>query len=284
MLAELNRLVKAREDFAFESTLSGRTYLRMMRKWKISGYRIELGFLSLPSVHLALQRIAARVRQGGHDVPRADVCVDSTEVGRIFSRCIGRWQIRGQSMTTQGMRRHYWRKAHESGSRKSKNQIVLSERRAGTAASGEGGEEDGAGLSHPNLCVAERQGRRQETVTWSHVRAIGYMPFAICSCDTKWCGCVLTAAVHDDLALAIDRQRALFRFFCLGIPSHLPVEVAQQSPRRRLSHGVATGLRERARASLIQCLRPAGHPHQRSEQAGAEARLRESYSVPVQQA
>jgi len=30
-------------------------------------------FLSLPSVELALQRIAARVRQGGHDVPRADV-------------------------------------------------------------------------------------------------------------------------------------------------------------------------------------------------------------------
>lgn len=45
----------------------------MMRRWKVSGYRIELVFLSLPSVELALQRIAARVRQGGHDVPRADV-------------------------------------------------------------------------------------------------------------------------------------------------------------------------------------------------------------------
>ncbi len=73
VLTELNRLAKAREDFAFESTLSGRTYLRMMRRLKVSGYRIELVFLSLPSVELALQRIAARVRQGGHDVPRADV-------------------------------------------------------------------------------------------------------------------------------------------------------------------------------------------------------------------
>jgi predicted ABC-type ATPase len=73
VLAELNRLVKARKDFAFESTLSGRTYLRLMKRWKAVGYRIEMVFLSLPSVELALQRIAARVRQGGHDVPEADV-------------------------------------------------------------------------------------------------------------------------------------------------------------------------------------------------------------------
>lgn len=73
VLTELSRLAKARQDFAFESTLSGRTYLRLLKRWKASGYRIELVFLSLPSVELALQRIAARVRQGGHDVPRADV-------------------------------------------------------------------------------------------------------------------------------------------------------------------------------------------------------------------
>lgn len=73
VLTELNRLAKARKDFAFESTLSGRTYLRMLSRWKAAGYRIEMVFLSLPSVQLALQRIAARVQQGGHDIPRADV-------------------------------------------------------------------------------------------------------------------------------------------------------------------------------------------------------------------
>lgn len=73
VLTELRRLAKARQDFAFESTLSGRTYLPLLRQWKTSGYRIELVFLSLPLVELALQRIAARVRQGGHDVPRTDV-------------------------------------------------------------------------------------------------------------------------------------------------------------------------------------------------------------------
>ena len=73
MLDELNRLAKARTDFAFESTLSGRTYLQLLRRWRASGYRIEIVFLSLPSVQVALQRIAARVKQGGHNVPRTDV-------------------------------------------------------------------------------------------------------------------------------------------------------------------------------------------------------------------
>ena len=73
VLTECSRLAKAHKNFAFESTLSGRTYLQFLTQWKAAGYRIEIVFLSLPSVQLALQRIATRVRQGGHDVPRADV-------------------------------------------------------------------------------------------------------------------------------------------------------------------------------------------------------------------
>jgi predicted ABC-type ATPase len=73
VLMELIRMAKAREDFAFESTLSGRTYLRLLARWKAAGYQITIVFLSLTSPQLALQRIASRVRQGGHDIPRADV-------------------------------------------------------------------------------------------------------------------------------------------------------------------------------------------------------------------
>jgi predicted ABC-type ATPase len=72
-LAELDRLARARVDFAFETTLSGLVYLRRLRRWKAAGCRLEIIFLQLPSARLALHRIAARVRQGGHDVPRADV-------------------------------------------------------------------------------------------------------------------------------------------------------------------------------------------------------------------
>jgi predicted ABC-type ATPase len=72
-LGELDRLAKARQDFAFESTLSGLTYLSRIKRWKAAGYRIEIVFLRLASVQLALRRIAVRVKQGGHHVPRADV-------------------------------------------------------------------------------------------------------------------------------------------------------------------------------------------------------------------
>ena len=78
-LGELDRLAKARQDFAFESTLSGLTYLSRIKRWKTAGYRIEMVFLRVSSVPLLLRRITVRVKQGGHDVPRADV-------SRRFSR------------------------------------------------------------------------------------------------------------------------------------------------------------------------------------------------------
>ena len=73
LLTELDRLGKARADFAFESTLSGLSYVRRLKKWKAAGYRIEMVFLRLCSPQLALCRVAARVKQGGHNVPRTDV-------------------------------------------------------------------------------------------------------------------------------------------------------------------------------------------------------------------
>lgn len=72
-LRELDRLARAQADFAFETTLSGLVYRARLNRWKAAGYRLEMVFLRLPSPRLALRRIAARVRQGGHNVPRADV-------------------------------------------------------------------------------------------------------------------------------------------------------------------------------------------------------------------
>ena len=63
----------SRADFAFETTLSGPTYVHRLKSWKRAGYRIDIVYLKLSSSRLALRRIAARVRQGGHNVPQADV-------------------------------------------------------------------------------------------------------------------------------------------------------------------------------------------------------------------
>ncbi len=73
VLRELDRRAEERTSFAFESTLSGLTYVARLKRWRALGYRIEIVYLKVGSVSLALRRIAARVRQGGHPVPRKDV-------------------------------------------------------------------------------------------------------------------------------------------------------------------------------------------------------------------
>ena len=71
MLAELERHFQAGQRFAFETTLSGRAYLRHIARWREAGYRVELIFLRLASADEAVARVAQRVKQGGHDIPEA---------------------------------------------------------------------------------------------------------------------------------------------------------------------------------------------------------------------
>jgi predicted ABC-type ATPase len=72
-LSEIDRLAGQGVDFSFESTLSGRTYAKRIEAWKVRGYRIEIVYLQLVSPEIALKRIAARVKEGGHNVPDVDV-------------------------------------------------------------------------------------------------------------------------------------------------------------------------------------------------------------------
>ena len=69
LLEEIRRLASRRSDFGFETTLSGVTYVSFLRRLKAQGYRIQLFFLWIPTVEMALARIADRVRRGGHDIP-----------------------------------------------------------------------------------------------------------------------------------------------------------------------------------------------------------------------
>jgi predicted ABC-type ATPase len=68
MLSEIQRRVRKDESFAFETTLSGHVYARMIPEWRNSGYRVRLIFLSLPDPKMAISRVKMRVAQGGHTV------------------------------------------------------------------------------------------------------------------------------------------------------------------------------------------------------------------------
>ncbi len=70
MLDLIARHAAADDNFAFETTLSGRGYARMIPRWRELGYRVELFFLSLPSAQFAIERVTQRVRQGGHNIPK----------------------------------------------------------------------------------------------------------------------------------------------------------------------------------------------------------------------
>lgn len=69
MLEEMAMRAARGDSFAFETTLSGKAYLRQIAQWRSSGYRVKLFFLSLPDAETAIARVALRVRQGGHSIP-----------------------------------------------------------------------------------------------------------------------------------------------------------------------------------------------------------------------
>jgi len=70
MLQEMEQCAQRGDSFAFETTLSSLGYLRHIAGWRAQGYRVSLFFLALPTVETAIARVAARVRQGGHDIPQ----------------------------------------------------------------------------------------------------------------------------------------------------------------------------------------------------------------------
>lgn len=72
-LREIDHYIQRREDFAFETTLSGRNYLRLIRKLLTDGWRVDLYYLWLPTIEMSIERVAERVAHGGHDIPRESI-------------------------------------------------------------------------------------------------------------------------------------------------------------------------------------------------------------------
>ena len=73
MLEQIHSLGSRGVDFGFETTLAGKTYLKLLNGLKQKGYSIHLFFLWIKSVKLALERIELRAQQGGHSIPEGTV-------------------------------------------------------------------------------------------------------------------------------------------------------------------------------------------------------------------
>lgn len=68
MLERMDYLITENKNFAFETTLSGLSYLKFIRQAKLKGYNITLVFVFLNSPELAKSRVALRVSKGGHHI------------------------------------------------------------------------------------------------------------------------------------------------------------------------------------------------------------------------
>lgn len=69
MLTRIDDLLRAQETFAFETTLSTRSYRHTVRQAQAKGYAVTLLFFWLSNVALAKERVATRVAEGGHNIP-----------------------------------------------------------------------------------------------------------------------------------------------------------------------------------------------------------------------
>ncbi|MGA0559032.1 zeta toxin family protein [Larkinella sp. VNQ87] len=69
MLNRMNQLLEQQVDFAFETTLSTRSYVQTIKRAQQAGYSVTLFYVWLESVELAKERVAARVARGGHSIP-----------------------------------------------------------------------------------------------------------------------------------------------------------------------------------------------------------------------
>ncbi len=73
MLSRLDELAAQRADFAFETTLASRAFAPWLARRILDGYEFHLCFVWLPSAEMAITRVAARVKAGGHDIPAESI-------------------------------------------------------------------------------------------------------------------------------------------------------------------------------------------------------------------
>jgi predicted ABC-type ATPase len=97
MLDNISELEQRGESFAFETTLSGLVYARRIRRWREAGYHVTLFFLSLPNPQMAIDRVAERVRQGGHHLPseviRRRFAAGLQNFERVYRDAVDTWAM-----------------------------------------------------------------------------------------------------------------------------------------------------------------------------------------------
>ncbi|MQA92208.1 MAG: ZTL protein [Gemmatimonas sp.] len=70
---ELKRAIIQHSDFTFETTLGGATVTRLLSESADSGLEVHIWYVALESADLHVERVRARVAEGGHDIPEGRI-------------------------------------------------------------------------------------------------------------------------------------------------------------------------------------------------------------------
>ena len=97
MLRRIDSLLDQSKSFAFETTLSSKSFVKLVDRAQKNGYHVELIYVALPTVALAKHRVRKRVAEGGHDIP-ADVIERRFYRGlnnlvHRYSRVVDEWRV-----------------------------------------------------------------------------------------------------------------------------------------------------------------------------------------------
>lgn len=97
MLSRIEELLDKEETFSIETTLATKSYINLVRRAQIKGYRVNILFFWLRTPELAIQRVAERVAKGGHNIPE-DIIIRRYVVGinnlfRLFIPEVDYWGI-----------------------------------------------------------------------------------------------------------------------------------------------------------------------------------------------
>lgn len=96
-LERIDYLLSEQKTFAIETTLSSSTYVKMFERARALGYQINLIFISLDSAKTAIERVAKRVSEGGHNIPE-DTIIRRYERGlknffNVYKDVVDSWML-----------------------------------------------------------------------------------------------------------------------------------------------------------------------------------------------
>lgn len=115
MINRINELLKENESFAFETTLSTKSYKNKILRAKEKGYSVTLLFFWLNNMELAKERVRIRVQEGGHNIPKDvierrylrginnlfDIYLPLVDGGLIFDNSYGKHELIAQKIQNE---------------------------------------------------------------------------------------------------------------------------------------------------------------------------------------